>query len=790
MNTRNEIRGGTFNGPTIQAGRIAITVVPQPPEPPPQVLVGRIPAEATAFQPRAVLRAAVDRAHENHGTVVLTQLLAGGGGVGKTQLAAHYARRALAEGTDLVLWADASEPQNVTALYARAAGVVHAPGAGGRQVDAEHDAACFLSWLATTERSWLVVLDNATELDTGRQDLWPDTAGAGSGRVLATTRRRDAAASGAARSLVDVGVYSPAEAIAYLRERLGRAGCAHLLDDTASALVEALGHLPLALGHAAAYLVNTRRTSGRYLELFRRRATALDRVLPRSADADGYGRAVATSLLLALDAAQREEPRGLAVPAIRLAAHLDPAGHPRSLWSTAAVAAHLARHRTDAEPDAEPSVDDVLDVLAVLHNYSLLTDADPAGPRSVAVHALTARAARESAPDSAAPGLAAADALLELWPQDDHGDLELTAALRANADTVRATAGEHLWRGEGHPVLFRAGNSLLEGGLPTAATSHWADLATTSERLLGPEHPGTLSALAGLGAAHRQAGRTTEAIDLLKRVAADHRRLLGPRHTDTLVTQANLAATYEQADRIAEATALLERVLGDYHRSLGPDDPLTLTARANLAACYARSGRTAAATAIEEQVLADRLRVLGPDHPHTLITRANLATSYWLAGRTAEAIAIEERVLADRLRLLGPDHPSTLTVGFNLAASYRQAGRATDAVDLLARVLADTERVLGPEHAESVSRRRWLAVMLTERALAGLPAEVGGALRDAARAIETVEPGVADHPEEFGPVLRAAYRLTADLLDHSQRPLEAADFRQRADRVPPGGRKG
>lgn len=103
--------------------------------------VGRIPGLATAFQPRPGLRDRITAARSGTGGdsgsagVVLTQavsssapsapspgsrvpatsggpagVLSGGGGVGKSQLAAWFADRAVRDRTDLVVWVDASAP--------------------------------------------------------------------------------------------------------------------------------------------------------------------------------------------------------------------------------------------------------------------------------------------------------------------------------------------------------------------------------------------------------------------------------------------------------------------------------------------------------------------------------------------------------------------------------------------------------------------------------------------------------------------------------------------------------
>ncbi|MFF3430421.1 tetratricopeptide repeat protein [Streptomyces sp. NPDC002602] len=677
------------------------------------VTMGTVPTLASAFQARTGVRERIDGARTGRAGVVLTQVLSGGGGVGKTQLAAAYAHEALAAGTDLVVWVDATDTDHVITQYARTAHRVGAPGAEGR--DSEADARAFLSWLRTTSRSWLVVLDDLTDLD-GSQEWWPQASPFGSGRVVATTRRtHEPWLSGGGRAEVAIDTYTQDEAHTYLHDRLTAAGRSHLLDGQATPLASALGLLPLALAHAAAYMIAQDEPCSRYLGLFSDSANRLAALLPRAADAEGYGRQVDAALLLSLDAAQMSDPVGLAVPALRLAAILDPAGHPQDLWADAAVTRYLGAHQSLASPSgpSEAGGERARAARRLLHRYGLITDDSRGGHHAVRIHALTARAAMEIIPDGQLPALvrAAADALLALWPRADHTDRDLGGVLRANTDALRTHAGDLLWVLDRYPVLYQAAHSLYDSGLYTAGITDGQRLAADSKRLLGPEHPNTLTAQGYLAAFLRKAGRIDEAIALLEQVTADSERVLGPEHPDTLTARGNLAGSYGQADRIDDAIALETQGVADHERLLGPEHPHTLIARGNLAASYWGAGRIDEAVALEEQVAADSERLLGDEHPHTLLSRANLAASYRKADRINEAIAIEEQVAAARERLLGPEHPDTLAARANLAASYQRAGRVTEAIVLLARVVADRERVLGPGHPDTVIARGGLALM-------------------------------------------------------------------------------
>ncbi|GGZ60631.1 tetratricopeptide repeat protein [Streptomyces inusitatus] len=669
------------------------------------VEIGPVPGLASAFQPRAAVRERVDAARSRGGAVVLTQVLCGGGGVGKSQLAAAYAIDALAEGTDLVVWAGAMDVQQVITQYAQAAVRVRAPKADGR--DPETDARAFLAWLGTTSRRWLVVLDDVT--DPAVMGSWWPVSRTGSGWVLATTRLQDARLTGGGRTRIGIDVYTVEEAVTYVQDRLTGDGVEYLLDDQVGALAEALGLLPLALGHAAAYMINEELTCAAYLDRFNHRQTRLGQALPSWADTEGYGREVAITLLLSLDAARAADPAGLAEPVLRLAALLDPAGHPHALWSTQAALAHLGGHR--AEPSQQqdfgelPSItsEQAHSALRLLHRYALLACNTSAEPRAIRIHALTARAVRETTVEEQVPVLAvaAADMLREVWPEPDHADADLAAALRANTGILDHHSGDHLWQPEAHEVLFRSGTSLFDSGL--ASVSYWHDLATRSERILGSEHPTALVACGNLATSYRQVGRFEEAIRIAEQVVIDCERILGPEHPHTLSFRNSLAASYKQAGRTQEAIRLQEQVAIDRERILGPEHPATLTACGNLAASYKQAGRTQEAIRLQEQVAIDRERILGPEHPATLTACGNLAASYKQAGRTQEAIRLQEQVAIDRERILGPEHPATLSARGNLAHSYQQAGRTQEAIHLQEQVLSDHEHVLGPEHPATLT---------------------------------------------------------------------------------------
>lgn len=171
------------------------------------IRVGRLPAAANQFQARGVdleLTAALARGD----TAVLTQVLSGGGGVGKTQLAADHARRVWTDPRARVaVWVPAASRDQIISTYARVATGVLDLGEVG-QCDPEAAASHLVEWLATTRDRWLIVLDDVHRLEDMR-GLWPPNTPFG--QTIVTTRRRDSALSNTGRTVIPVGVFTRAQ---------------------------------------------------------------------------------------------------------------------------------------------------------------------------------------------------------------------------------------------------------------------------------------------------------------------------------------------------------------------------------------------------------------------------------------------------------------------------------------------------------------------------------------------------------------------------------------------------
>jgi hypothetical protein len=706
--TANDV-AGSVSGSLVQAGAIYGDVHFHQQSRPAVTLpfrAGVAPQRATAFQGRSGTSRLLSQALERGETAVLTGqsrvqtgVVSGLGGVGKTQVALDYAEQLWAsDELGLWVWVTAGSREAIVSGYARVAADL----TGVEDADPEHGAQRLLEWLTATSTRWLIVLDDVQN-PADLRGLWPPATA--SGRVVVTTRRRDAALRGHGRRLLEVDVFTPSEAEAYLRAAL--ADQPHLAVGAAELAVE-LGCLPLALAQASAYMLDRGLSCTEYRTRWTDRRRSLASLLPEPDGLPDEHRAtLATTWSLSVEQANRLEPVGIARTLLEVASMLAPNGIPTDLFATPAVTDLLAAG-AGGEVDAEQARDG----LGCLHRLNLISLDTKLPTRAVRVHALVQRAARDALPAPQLPTVAraAADALLHIWP-GTKGDAALEQVLRANSSALADSAGDHLWEPDGHPVLFRAGNSLGDAGLVTEARDYFHRLHTTATDRLGADHPDTLAIRSYFASWRGEAGDPAGAAAASEELLVDQLRVLGPDHPSTLTNRNNLASWRGEAGDPAGAAAASEELLVDQLRVLGPDHPDTLTTRHNLAFLLGTAGDPAAASAAAEQLLADQLRVLGPDHPDTLRTRSNHALLLGTAGDPAAASAAAEQLLADQLRVLGPDHPHTLTTRNYLAFWRGEAGDAAAAATASEELLVDQLRVLGPDHPDTLTTRHNLAFL-------------------------------------------------------------------------------
>jgi tetratricopeptide (TPR) repeat protein len=317
--------------------------------------------------------------------------LVGMGGVGKTQLAIEFCYRQYTAadrsppaaagdaGYGLVVWLRAESSE---ALAADLRSLALDCGIGVQGLRSAEIVAEVRSRLYRTRCAWLLVFDNLNERSL--LGLHLPRGAHGLGHVLVTSRDLQPAD---AASVFVLSCLSPAGSLDLLR----RAGGDHLgVDEPAgeadtpagAAVAEKLGHLPLALALAAAYMRACDVSCGAYLRRLERQSSA---AAPMAAGAEqgsallqGYAQGVAESFELSLSQLDR----------------IEPPPHPVAVRQASAAAQRLA---AEAAAARRVSARRVLDVLAFASSDDISKRLACAVVRGIAVADARAPDTREGA---------------------------------------------------------------------------------------------------------------------------------------------------------------------------------------------------------------------------------------------------------------------------------------------------------------------------------------------------------------------------------------------------------
>ncbi|TDO35627.1 DNA-binding SARP family transcriptional activator [Kribbella sp. VKM Ac-2527] len=216
------------------------------PRPVRKIVPNQLPADVPGFTGRKSVMAELDRILAGRGPESLvTLVLHGPGGVGKTSLAVHWSHQAAADFPDGTLFVDLGgygpgEPVDPSVALGY---LLHALGVPAARIPAEVDGRSALLRSTLAGQRVLLVLDNARNAEQVR----PLLPGTGAVVLVASRSRLRGLVAREGAQQLPVEQLSTADARTLLSERLGETGESKLLDQ----LADSCNHLPLALVIAA-----------------------------------------------------------------------------------------------------------------------------------------------------------------------------------------------------------------------------------------------------------------------------------------------------------------------------------------------------------------------------------------------------------------------------------------------------------------------------------------------------------------------------------------------------------
>ncbi|MFF7020638.1 tetratricopeptide repeat protein [Streptomyces klenkii] len=625
------------------------------------------------------------------------QVLSGMGGVGKTTVALSAAERAKEQGVE-VFWIQAGSAAAVAdgmrhaAVLAGASAehVAHAWEKGGRP-------AADLVWrhLATRDRPWLLIFDDADDLavlscpGAALADAtgWARPPVGASHGVLVTTRDGNERSWGSRIAHFHrLEVLKPEFAGRVLQELAPGAGGT----DSARALADRLGSLPLALHLAGTYLdmahgdpLAEAETFTEYIDALGDSPMFLDDATEGvqgdlRSDEERARRTIAGTWELSLSLLERQgtaHARGL----LQLLSCFAPtASLPNALLDPSTVAA-LEMWPACVQPRA------IRTALGGLRRFGLIGVNTHSPEPAYQIHRLVAEV-------SAAPLLAEPWDYREVW----ESAADLLVAATPYRENPRDPSSWPAWQG---------------------LTPHWQVMmqrlprwgTTADDRLTG--------VLIGAGVAvsylHFR-GEYAAACDLADE--ALERAVVAEAAPWVKVNiRRHRAVAVEQMGDLKAAETELDHIVEDCLKQFGHDDPTTLSVRYQRARVACQRGKLADAEREYDEVIRHETRLFGAEAATTLRSRRGRAICIRSMGRLDEA-ADEGRETLEGLRAkLGEKHPDVLEAQHEFAISLRDQGENERAEQVFRQVLELEEEVLGAEHPSTLITRANLATTLILR---------------------------------------------------------------------------
>lgn len=527
------------------------------------------------------------------------------------------------------------------------------------------------------------------------------------GSILITTRNRAAGVKftrSRADDLVDVSTMTDEEAECLIRSALTDDNST---DSEIHQLANVLGHLPLALAQAAAFMHENVISVNEYIELYNESDETQMELLSESFETLGRDsdvpNAVTTTFIVSINQIKERDPK--AIDILCLVAFIDQHDIPKSL----------------IQGKVKRSID-LTKSLGTLKAFSLVM---ASAQGNFSLHRLVQLVMRkwliieDKFKDQATQAM---DIIAGLFPNAKFEQWSVCAAYLPHAqsilDFVPDLHGEDLRR----RLYLQEGIAyyLWTQGYYNEAEKIDLLIVEENKEKYGIEHPETLESLEGLASTYESQGKWAEAVDLDRLIVDTRERTLGPTHELTLTHKVCLAKLLNKQGQLTEAESLMLEVLETRKSLLGADHEGTIDTMAALGYIYIDMGQLEKAEDLTVHAWDWRKKVHGLEHNYTLDLAATLGVIYCDQGRLQEAEQLTLQTVKAQEKNLGPKHPGTLISKSNLISTYQGMEEWEKAEELALWVIGEHSKRVGSAHYNTLFDRQKLVDIYFHKGLVEL----------------------------------------------------------------------
>ena len=568
-------------------------------------------------------------------------VLTGLGGVGKGQIAVEFVYRHLAD-YSLIWWLRSEETSALAADYALLANELRLT--EGDVTDQNVSVLAVRNWLGRNG-GWLLIFDNASD----PKDLLAYLPQGLGGHTIITSRNSN---WHSLAEPVACQTWKHEESDAFLLKRTGRREeqSQHSRD-----LAGELGHLPLALEQAAAYISIHSSRFEDYLAAYRtRKLTLLERQGPETGD---YQYNVATTWAINFEAVERESAAAAGV--LRLSAYLAPELIDIEIFVRGASELPPALADVLASAAGDPvGVDELLEPLT---RYSLIRRDIDAG--TFDIHRLVKIVIQEGM--DATTKKAHAERVIAIvtlaFPNSKSKEWIASTRLLPHSYVCQSLiVNLQIETDVAARLLNRMGSYLSDVRDYVRAEPLLLHALDIREEIFGAEDKITSITLNNLGVLYREMGAYDKSVTYLRRALKIRQDVFGPDDVTVAATANNLASSYTLQRNFDVALPLFERALGILVQNGGEEQNDVASTLNNISHIYSLLGRDVEAESYILRSLKITVKVRGEAHIDTAICLRSLGVHYFCVGKYCDSAAALRQALDIYEQRAGSDNLNTI----------------------------------------------------------------------------------------------------------------------------------
>jgi tetratricopeptide (TPR) repeat protein len=205
----------------------------------------------------------------------------------------------------------------------------------------------------------------------------------------------------------------------------------------------------------------------------------------------------------------------------------------------------------------------------------------------------------------------------------------------------------------------------------------------------------------GIANIYNDQGQYTKALEYYQKAITIRENKIGKEHPDTARSYNNIGIVYMNQKKYEKALKYYQKASNIFEDKLRRSHPLTANTYNNIGEVYYNQGYYIKALEYYQKDLDICEKVLGKEHPSTAYTYNNIGEVYHKQGNSTKALDYYKKAFNIRKKTLGKEHPDTATSYNNIGLVYLEQHNFDSALKCFQKALKIFENLFGKEHHDT-----------------------------------------------------------------------------------------